>query len=495
MLEAAETGHAITRARYAREAPRLREALLDAQYDLSQSGRGPVIVIVSGVEGAGRHETANQLNAWMDPRHIHVSAFGDPTPEEAAHPPAWRYWNALPAAGTIGVMMPAWYHEPRDGRATGALGDTAYDDALQRIRAHETMLCASGVVLLKFWMHLSRPALKQRLAALRDDPEDAWRVTAEDRRTLKHYRGWRDDWEHLLRVTSSAAAPWYLVEGVDRHYREITVGTLLLDALRRVHADAPAKLATPADPAPIPAALGNVELIRSLDLGKRLAKSAYDDELARWQALLARLTSHKRFARHALVLAFEGADAAGKGGAIRRVTGALDARQYETVPIAAPSDEERAHPYLWRFWRRVPRKGRITIFDRTWYGRVLVERVEGLCAPAEWLRAYDEINQFEDELVSGGIVVCKFWLQISRDEQLKRFKERERTAFKRFKITPDDWRNRKRWRAYEQAAADMVERTSTELVPWTLVEAQDKRYARVKVLQTICEQLQRVLDR
>jgi len=320
-------------------------------------------------------------------------------------------------------------------------------------------------------------------------------VTAEDRRTLKHYRRWRDDWEHLLRVTSSAAAPWYLVEGVDRHYREITVGTLLLDALRRVLTDAPAKLAAPADPAPIPAALGNVDVIRSLDLRKRLAKSAYDDELARWQALLARLTSHKRFARHALVLAFEGADAAGKGGAIRRVTGALDARQYETVPIAAPSDEERAHPYLWRFWRRVPRKGRITIFDRTWYGRVLVERVEGLCAPAEWLRAYDEINQFEEELVTGGVVVCKFWLQISRDEQLKRFKERERTPFKRFKITPDDWRNRKRWRDYEQAAADMVERTSTELVPWTLVEAQDKRYARVKVLQTICEQLQRVLDR
>ena len=495
MLEAAETGHAIARARYDREAPPLRVALLNAQYDLAQSGRGPVIIVVSGVQGAGRHETANQLNAWLDPRHVHVRAFGDPTPEEAMHPPPWRYWNALPAAGTIGVMMPGWYHEPRDGRAAGTLGDTAYDDALQRIRLHETMLCASGVVLLKFWMHLSRPALKERLADSSDGPAGAWRVTAEDRRTLKHYRRWRDDWEHLLRVTSSAAAPWYLIEGVDRHYRELTVGTLLLDAMQRVLTGEPAKLAAPAEPAPIPAALGNVEVIRSLDLRKRLAKSAYDDEVRHWQSTLARLTSHKRFTRHALVLAFEGADAAGKGGAIRRVTGALDARQYETVPIAAPSDEERAHPYLWRFWRRVPRRGRVTIFDRTWYGRVLVERVEKLSPPADWLRAYDEINQFEEELTAAGVVVCKFWLQISRDEQLKRFKARERTPFKRFKITPDDWRNRKRWGDYQQAAADMVERTSTDVASWTLVEAEDKRYARVKVLRTICERLEHALQR
>ena len=189
------------------------------------------------------------------------------------------------------------------------------------------------------------------------------------------------------------------------------------------------------------------------------------------------------------MLAFEGSDAAGKGGAIRRVTGALDARQYVTVPIAAPSDEERAHPYLWRFWRAVPRLGGITLFDRTWYGRVLVERVERLCRDDEWMRAYDEINQFEQELTECDVVVCKFWLQISRDEQLRRFRAREKTPFKRFKITPDDWRNRKRWADYEQAAADMVERTSTDLVPWTLVEAEDKHYARVKVLRTIVERL------
>jgi polyphosphate kinase 2 (PPK2 family) len=296
----------------------------------------------------------------------------------------------------------------------------------------------------------------------------------------------------MLRTTSITLAPWYVVEGVDRHYREITVATLLLDALRKANAKKPPRVAAQGAP-PAPAALGNVEIIRRLDLSLKLPKRTYEDELEKWQARLARLTRHKRFRDHALVLAFEGMDAAGKGGAIRRITGALDARQYATVPIAAPSDEERAHPYLWRFWRAVPRRGGITLFDRTWYGRVLVERVENLCAAAEWLRAYDEINQFEEELVAGGVIVCKFWLQISKEEQLRRFRAREETPFKRFKITPDDWRNRKRLADYEQAAADMVERTSTDVVPWTLVEAEDKRYARVKILRTICERLARSL--
>ena len=194
------------------------------------------------------------------------------------------------------------------------------------------------------------------------------------------------------------------------------------------------------------------------------------------------------------MLAFEGADAAGKGGAIRRVSGALDARQYLIVPVAAPTDEERAHPYLWRFWRNIPSLGGITIFDRSWYGRVLVERVEKLCAPADWMRAYDEINQFEEQLTKGGAIVVKFWLQISKEEQLKRFRERQRTAFKQFKITTEDWRNRKKWDAYERAVCDMVDRTSTELAPWTLVEAEDKRYARVKILKTIVERIERALD-
>jgi len=493
MLEAAEVGHSIGKARYARESRRLREALVLAQFELAQAKRGPVVVIVSGVELAGRHETANQLTSWMDPRHIHVSAFGAPGLDEAERPPGWRYWNALPANGAMGVYMTAWYYEPLALRQAEELDDHAYDDYLRRVREHETMLSAEGVVLVKYWIHLSKPALKARIRELGEDGENGVHLTGEERRELKEYARRREDWEHMLRTTSITVAPWYVIEGVDRRYREITVATLLLAALRKATSKVPARVAPQGAP-PAPTVVGNVELIRRLDLSLRLSKKRYEDELAHWQARLARLTRHKRFRDHALVLAFEGLDAAGKGGAIRRVTGALDARQYLTVPIAAPSDEERAHPYLWRFWRAVPRRGGTTIYDRTWYGRVLVERVEGFCREDEWMRAYDEINQFEEELTEAGIVVCKFWLQISKEEQLSRFRAREKTPFKRFKITPDDWRNRKRWNGYEQAAADMVERTSTDLVPWTLVEAEDKRYARVKIVRTIAERLARALD-
>ena len=197
----------------------------------------------------------------------------------------------------------------------------------------------------------------------------------------------------------------------------------------------------------------------------------------------------------AAIAVFEGTDAAGKGGAIRRVTAALDPRRYQVIPIAAPTEEERAHPYLWRFWRHIPGRGRLRIFDRSWYGRVLVERVEGLCPEVDWMRAYSEINDLEAQLVRHGIVVCKFWLAITEEEQLKRFEARENTNFKRFKITPEDWRNREKWEAYETAVCDMVDRTSTEIAPWTLVEANDKKFARIKVLKTLCHAIEAALKR
>ncbi|MFZ0791754.1 MAG: polyphosphate:AMP phosphotransferase, partial [Chromatiaceae bacterium] len=270
-------------------------------------------------------------------------------------------------------------------------------------------------------------------------------------------------------------------------HRTLAVGGALLDALRRRLDEPEAQRLVTA--APVAAQGKNIALIRSLDLTQRLDRDAYKDQLEKYQTRFARRVTNKEFRKRSLVLAFEGSDAAGKGGAIRRVTGALDARLYHTVPVAAPTEEERAQPYLWRFWRRVLGHGSILIFDRSWYGRVLVERVEGYCSEADWMRAYDEINEFEEQLARNGAVICKFWLQISKDEQLRRFEAREQTGFKRFKITPEDWRNRERWEDYERAVADMVDRTSTSIAPWTLVEANDKYFARVKVLRTICDAL------
>ena len=190
---------------------------------------------------------------------------------------------------------------------------------------------------------------------------------------------------------------------------------------------------------------------------------------------------------------FEGQDAAGKGGAIRRITQALDARYYHIIPVAAPTEEEREQPYLWRFWRHLPRQGHFTVFDRSYYGRVLVERVEGFCREEDWMRAYAEINDFEEQLDMSGVIIAKYWLAITPEEQLQRFRAREKTGYKRFKITDDDWRNRKQWPQYERAVCDMIDRTSTDFAPWTLVEANDKYHARLKILKTLCQRIEEKL--
>jgi polyphosphate:AMP phosphotransferase len=492
MLESAEVGHRIAKATYTREERRLRESLLIGQYEMGEAHRGPVLVLISGLEGGGRGETANKLNEWMDPRFIRTSAFGPRAPEEEARPLAWRYWRALPPRGRIGIFMNAWYRELVRAHVLRQFNELEFNARLQEVRQYEQMLTDEGVVLLKFWIHLSRQDQRRRLRDLESSRKTRWRVTADDRRVLKLYNKYHDTWEQLLRETSIGAAPWYVVEGADTNYRNLTVGRILNDSMKRINAGA--KPTPRVVVAPAPAVIGNVSLIRSLDLTQKLPDSAYERDLAKWQAQLARLTQEKRFRERALILAFEGSDAAGKGGAIRRVATSLDARQFVVVPVAAPTEEERAQPFLWRFWRQIPAHGGITIFDRSWYGRVLVERVEGFCAVSDWMRAYDEINQFEEQLVHSGIVVCKFWLQISKAEQLKRFEAREQTAFKRFKITQEDWRNRKKWAAYEQSVADMVDRTSTEIAPWTLVEAEDKYFARVKIVRTVAKALERALD-
>jgi polyphosphate:AMP phosphotransferase len=461
---------------------------------LSRSGYGPVLLVMSGVESGGRGETANKLTEWMDPRFIRVIAFGPRTQEELARPPMWRYWRVLPPRGKLGIFMNAWYNELLIGHTQGVVTHERLDAYMRQIVRTEQMLSDEGTILLKFWIHLSKQEQKARLTALERDPRTKWRVTKDDWRAFHLYSKSHALWEHLLRETSTGVAPWYVVEGLDERYRNLTVGKVLLNALSNAistKARVPRRAVTP----PTPSVIDNVKLIRDLDLTKKLSANEYKNDLPKYQGKLAKLSRHKRFADHSLILVFEGVDAAGKGGAIRRVTGALDARQYVTVPIAAPTEEERAHPYLWRFWRNVPARGDITIFDRSWYGRVLVERVEELCAPNVWMRAYEEINDFEERLVQNGAIVVKFWLQISKAEQLRRFKAREKTSFKRFKITPDDWRNRKKWDAYEEAVCDMVDRTSTEIAPWTLVEAEDKNYARIKILKTIVDRLGRALKR
>ncbi|MGR6498499.1 polyphosphate:AMP phosphotransferase [Pseudomonas fulva] len=489
MFESAEIGHSIDKQTYDTEVPALRQALLEAQYELKQQARFPVIVLINGVEGAGKGETVKLLNEWMDPRMIDVLTFDQQTDEELARPPAWRYWRALPPKGRMGVFFGNWYSQMLQGRVHGVLKDAVLDQAINGAERLEQMLCDEGALIIKFWFHLSKKHMKARLKSLKDDPLHSWKISPLDWQQSHTYDRFVRFGERVLRRTSRDYAPWHIVEGVDPNYRSLAVGRILLDSLQAALANNP-KGKHVGNVAPLGRSIDQRSLLGALDLTVRLDKADYQEQLVTEQARLAGLLRHKHMRRHALVAAFEGNDAAGKGGAIRRVAAALDPRQYRIVPIAAPTEEERAQPYLWRFWRHIPARGKFTIFDRSWYGRVLVERVEGFCSPADWMRAYGEINDFEEQLVNAGVVVVKFWLAIDQQTQLERFEEREQTPFKRYKITEDDWRNRDKWDDYSQAVGDMVDRTSSEIAPWTLVEANDKRWARVKVLRTINEALE-----
>jgi polyphosphate:AMP phosphotransferase len=490
MFETAELGHKIAREDYEREEPKFREQLLRAQYALKENAKFSVLILVSGMEGAGKSETVNLLNAWMDPRLIETHAFSKPTDEEADRPRLYRYWRAMPPKGKMGILFGGWYADPFEERVRGSMKSGEFDRRLQEIARLEQMLVSEGVLVLKFWLHLTKDSQKKRLAALESEPSTRWRVTAEDWKRLDEYDRRRLVAEQMLRLTSVAEAPWSLIEGDDARYRNLTVATVLLRELEKhltVQRPPPPERNAP----PLAPPIDGLKVLDGLDLGRSLAKDKYQEELEKWQGRLSLVMRKPRFKkRHSVVVVFEGNDAAGKGGAVRRVTAALDARQFSILPVAAPSEEERAQPYLWRFYRAVPRHGRMTIFDRSWYGRVLVERVEGLCSEYDWMRAYNEINDFEAQLVEGGVVVVKVWLAISQEEQLRRFEEREEVKFKRFKITEDDYRNRAKWGAYSEAVNDMVERTSTDLYPWTLVEANDKYFARIKVLRTIVEAIE-----
>jgi len=460
--------------------PELRDDLLAAQIDTRKLAKFSVAVIVTGVPTAGRTETVNKLIEWLDPKYVTVRAFGEDD-EDDEYPVMWRYWRALPAFGRIAFYFWGWY---------GDYMHSALDDShqakrrtvrqLERIRRLEAMLSADGVRVVKIHLDLDADTQRKRLKKLRADKLTRWRVTDDDLRLARHHKAVRKAIERCLAASEQRAARWNLIEGADEDYREVRAGEVVRDemllGLERAQKTAQVRASKVAKVAPLP----------RLRIPK-VTDDEYDDELERLQARLALLTRRAKFRKYGLVLAFEGMDAAGKGGAISRITRALDARQYQVVPVSAPTAEERSYPYLWRFWRDVPARGHIAIFDRSWYGRVLVERVRGFAAPADWRRAYDEICEFERELLEHGLIVAKFWLQVSKAEQLRRFKARDEDPLKRFKVDPEDWANRTFYDAYQAAAAEMVLRTNTRQSRWHVVPADDKKSARLHVLQVVCE--------
>ncbi len=494
MFESAELGRKLSKRDYERQLPELRARLVQVQFALKQA-KVPVIIVISGVDGAGKGEVVHRLNEWLDPRGVDIHAFWHETEEGRERPPYWHFWQALPPRGRIGLLFGSWYTEPVTQRVYGVIKEAELDSALQRIAWFEEMLAHDGALIIKLWFHLSKKALHERLSKLEKKPETHWRVLPTDWAHHKLYDKFIRVSERTLRGTDSAHAPWRLVESADERHRDFTAAQIILEAIQtRLAQSAKTRISTsrPALKVSI-TAKGDRTILDRVNLKQSLSRDEYEAKIDKYQARLNRLIWAAYEIKISSAIVFEGWDAAGKGSCIRRVTAAMDPRLFRVVPIAAPTDEERAHHYLWRFWRHLPRDGRVTIFDRSWYGRVLVERVESFARPDDWRRAYHEINDFEEQLFEHGTVISKFWIHISKDEQLRRFKEREEVPFKRHKITPEDWRNRQKWDAYKAATNDMVAHTSTEFAPWTLVAGEDKKFARIQILKTLCAHLEEAL--
>jgi len=497
MFEAVKLGRRISKQTFKKEEPELRTRLLAAQR-AAREARIPVVVIVAGVEAAGKGAVVNRLNEWLDARGLQTFAFWDATDEERQRPRYWRFWRTLPPRGQISNLFGGWYLGPIERRFHDRCNDAEIDAELNRIVDFERMLAHDGTLFVKFWFHLPKDVQKRRLKELARDDRSRWKMLPDKTKFSEQYRKFERVAERVIRVTDRGVAPWHLIEATDRRYRDLTTGRTLLAALESRLAQPalteeafapPAGTTEPVAPEPE----AQVTILDRIDLSQRLERDIYKERLKTLQAQANELTWEAYKAKRSCVLVFEGVDAGGKGGAIRRITNAVDARLYRAIPIAAPTEEEKSYHYLWRFWRNIPRAGYMTIYDRSWYGRVLVERVEGFATQQEWQRAYAEINEFEEQLVEHGTVLLKFWLQISPEEQLRRFKQREQTPYKRHKITEEDWRNRERWDDYKIAANEMVARTSTEMAPWTLVAGNDKPFARIQVLETFCDVLSRAL--
>jgi AMP-polyphosphate phosphotransferase len=481
----------LSKAQYERRLPALRDELLVAQSQLRAQNKAALALIVTGIPAAGRSESVNELLEWLDPKYVTVHAFDQPDREDKRRPLMWRYWQTLPAQGRMAFYFAGWYSDYMARAFVEPKKVWKHEKRIvERIRQLESMLRADGVRVVKIHLQVDAKTQRERLQRLRADKLTRWRVTDEDRWLSQHHKNVERAAQRCLKATDHAAAPWHIVDGADDEFRLVKVGEILRNELRDASTQQPAVKGKAARAK----ASAKVQAAFPPQPTAEIPKETYERELAQLQGRLARLARRSSFRKHALVLAFEGMDAAGKGGAIRRLTAALDARQYQVVPVSAPTPEELSYPYLWRFWRHMPRLGDVAIFDRSWYGRVLVERVRGFAAEPDWRRAYDEISEFERQLAERGIIVAKFWLQVSKQEQLRRFQARDTDPLKRYKVDKEDWVNRDHYDAYQVAAAEMIQRTDAEAAPWRVVSADDKQRARLQVLKTVCEEMERRLD-
>ena len=480
---------------------RPEKAVLDARLDKARAGlyelqlkikeaKLPVLVLLEGWSAAGKGSVIGRLIKNIDPRFFRVAAMARPTEEDLRRPFLYRFMKDIPGAGSFAFYDGGWIEQTTTEFLRGQLYEQDYAARLESIQRFERQLTDNGYLVMKFFLHIDREEQERRLDTLRADKDTAWRATDFDLWQNTHYKKCRKVFDHALAMTNTPAAPWYILDASDPKWTELQALETLVQGIH-VALQNQAK-SVPLLPNTFP--LVTMPLLSQVTLeGKTLEEEDYRRQLKALQKQLGELHNRLYRRRVPVVIAYEGWDAAGKGGNIKRLTEALDPRGYEVHPIASPEPYAKARHYLWRFWTRLPKDGHIAIFDRTWYGRVMVERLEGFCSENDWQRAYNEINEFERELTDWGAVVIKFWVQIDKQTQLLRFNERQNDPAKQWKITEEDWRNREKWDAYETAVNEMLQKTSTANAPWHILESVDKKYARIKALQITADALEKAL--
>lgn len=468
----------------------------------------PVMIVFEGFGAAGKGVQISKLISALDPRGFSVYAIDGESKDEQLRPFLWRFWTKTPEKGRIAIFDRSWYRRVLVDRFDGVTTSKELGYAYEEINSFERQLTDGGYVIIKLFLAIDKKEQKKRFKKLMESKSSAWRVTEADLKRNKEYDEYKKMNDEMLQRTDTDYAPWHIIEATDKEFATVKIYSAVIAAMEqkiqevkqkkeaKEKEDVPKKQDTTdkaAEKANGEDAVLRTSSLNSVDLSLSYTKDEYKEKLEKLQNRIQELHGELYQKRIPVILGFEGWDAGGKGGAIKRLTEKMDPRGYQVNPTASPNDIERAHHYLWRFWNNVPKKGHIAIFDRTWYGRVMVERIEGFCTKDEWSRAYKEINDMEANWVHSGAVVLKFWLQIDKDEQARRFKERMENPEKQWKITDEDWRNREKWDQYEQAVDDMLVHTSTTYAPWIIVEGNSKYYARIKVLQSVVDAIEKRL--
>ena len=505
MLEKVDLTKKLSKEEYKEKMPQL-EARLGRLQRECKALEIPIMIVFEGFGASGKGLQIGRLIQSMDPRGFEVHPIKNETEEERMHPFMWRFWTKTPAKGRIAIYDGSWYRRVLIDRFEKRTKNKELADVFHSINSFEEQLAEDGTLIIKLLLDIDKKEQKKRFDKLEKNKETAWRVTQGDKERNVHYDEYAAMMEDMLFKTDTDYAPWTIIESMDKRFATLKIYTTVIKAMADQieklqkekeekeakkladsesaaggETDAVAEIAKEADEEMKDL---QVSILSKADLSLHYTREEYKEKLDKLQKKVEKLHGELYRRRIPVVLGFEGWDAGGKGGAIKRLTERMDARGYVVNPTASPNDIEKAHHYLWRFWRAMPKDGHVAIFDRTWYGRVMVERIEGFCTTEEWKRAYKEINDMEKDLYDAGAVVIKFWMHIDKDEQERRFRERQENPEKQWKITDEDWRNREKWDQYEDAVNEMLLRTSTDYAPWVVVEGNSKYYARVKVLET-----------